>query len=499
MQSQGQQNYGTEAGLEAGVGAAALTGNSMLLTASLIIADVVGAGVLALSVAIARVGWLGGTVLIVVLMIMNVHISILMWRVRMQFPEIHSYVGMASMAFSKAADSHRKAMVCIANVGQHMLLFAFMGVYVLCCGRALGSIFYSIHTCLPTWALIACLIILPFHAMARKLGTFQSLIWVNVATILGTIFIPLGYMLHQGVDSSRASSSHFFAFTNPDFRDTFIAISTLSISYTSQFMVIEIISEMKDPSEFPTSYIRFAAPFQLIAYLVVGLGGYYFVGDQVTGMIGDNIPFGFCFRLAAACLLAHMLVTYMVKGIVLCKGVHTMIDPDATHDYSGGAAKVWGGLVVFVAGASWLIANLVPFFNELVDLIGATLVPVICYIVPICCYMRMVKDFPSKAHPPRSLEDLLIMSYLVMSVFLLIFGTYYSVLNIVEHWHTFGPPFGCHCHDVWNTCQCSAMHSGMQAQCPAGANATHSFAVQENMVDANFDWLGMYSASNIRS
>merc|ERR1719478_662599 len=100
----------------------------------------------------------------------------------MQFPEIHSYVEMASMTFSKASEAQRKAMVWVAHVGQHLLLFSFMGVYVLCCGRALGSIFYTIHTCLPTWALIACLIILPFHAMARKLGTFQSLIWVNVAT-----------------------------------------------------------------------------------------------------------------------------------------------------------------------------------------------------------------------------------------------------------------------------------------------------------------------------
>eukprot|EP00439_Symbiodinium_sp_Y106_P027017 s6062_g3.t1 len=55
-------------------------GNSALLTAGLLIADVVGAGVLAMGQAVAKLGWLLGTICILAMLAMNAHIMILVWR-----------------------------------------------------------------------------------------------------------------------------------------------------------------------------------------------------------------------------------------------------------------------------------------------------------------------------------------------------------------------------------------------------------------------------------
>ena len=56
-------------------------------------------------------------------------------------------------------------------------------------------------------------------------------------------------------------------------------------------MLVEIIAEMKDPAQFLKAYWM-SAPFQGVAFLVVGIGVYYFKGDSVVDMIGDNTPFG---------------------------------------------------------------------------------------------------------------------------------------------------------------------------------------------------------------
>lgn len=60
--------------------------NGVWLTAGIIVADVVGAGILAMPVAVANLGLIPGIITLVVLLLANVHISIAMWRVRMFCP-----------------------------------------------------------------------------------------------------------------------------------------------------------------------------------------------------------------------------------------------------------------------------------------------------------------------------------------------------------------------------------------------------------------------------
>lgn len=466
-------------------------GNSAALTAALIIADVVGAGILGMAVAVAKLGWLAGVVCILLLLAMNVHISMLMWRLRMHFRgQVRSYRTMVEAAFSRAPEGQRKAMSLLAGVGQYGFISSMLGIYVLSGGRALGNMFYDQYVCLPTWTLLTCAIVLPFHANARKLGTWKSLIWLNVVTITGTCLIPLAYMWSQGLENTRPPGSQFVATAHFSFADAFAALSTFSFAFTSQFMVIEIINEMKNPSEFPKAYMCMSVPFQAAAFLIVGVCGYYFVGDKVAGMIGDNIPFGFVFRAAAGCLLTHMLVTFMVKGIIIGNAVHRAVNEDAERDDSECAWRTWGLIVLGAAFMSWLIASIVPFFNELVGLIGASLTPLCCYLIPIASYMRWARDFSPKdqgTHPLKMFEDVVLALELVVALVLIVFGTYFAVSQLISNWGMFGPPFACHCQHMWNTCACSADHSGMFDIC---RNALESVAIQVNdMIDSNFVWV----------
>lgn len=487
--------YGATCGLEAGINIRAdilTTGNSSFLTAALIVADVVGSGILGISVAVSQLGWLPGVVSIVLLLLVNAHVCMLMWHIRMAFPEdVTGFMSMVNQAFSRAPEGQRKFMSFIAGMGQYTLIFTSMGIYVLSGGRALGNMFYDYHICLPTWAMVTCAIIVPFHANARRLGTWQSLIWMNLAMLLGVCLIPLSFMLSQGLQATRPAGSIFVAVADFDMSNTFAAISVISFSFTSPLMVVEIISEMKNPSQFPKAYMHMAAPFQAIAFIGVAIGGYYFVGDKMHGMIGDNIPFGFVSRLAALCLFAYMMVTYMVRGIVLCRSMHSTIAHTADGDDGAAAWQTWGGIVLFVALMAWLIASTVPFFNELAALVGALLVSLCCWLIPIFSYIRWAIDFPSKEqneeHRLGKLERIVLMLELAVAAMLLVFGTYFAARQIRDKWDTFGPPFACHCQSMWNTCECSAQHAGMFELCQAVVKsvATH---VNE-MVDANFVWM----------
>ena len=88
--------------------------NGVFLTAGIIVADVVGAGILAMPVALANFGLYPGIVALLLLLAANVHISVVMWRVRMFCPTCigtTTYTGFVRGAFAKAPAWQRRVMI----------------------------------------------------------------------------------------------------------------------------------------------------------------------------------------------------------------------------------------------------------------------------------------------------------------------------------------------------------------------------------------------------
>lgn len=483
-------SYGSTESLEAGKfeKLGFISKNSTWLTACLIVADVVGAGILGLPVAIANIGWLPGVILILLLLAMNVHVSVLMWRIRMFFSEsVCTYQQMVSMSFSRADEGTQERMSTFAGALQYTFICSILGIYVLSAGRALGHVFYNVFLCMPTWGLLSCCVIVPINATAKRLGTWKNLVWLNTAAISIACLLPLAYMYSEGVENSRPAGSVVEAVVPFEFSKAFAALSTFTFGFTGQFMIIEIISEMEKPSEFPDAYVYKSAPFQAAAFVLVGVGGYYCIGSKATGMIGDNIGFGGAFRVTFACLLVQMTTAYLMKAIVIGRAMMRYADKDPDESHDATAATTWGAIVLSVAGIAWLISSVVPFFNDLVDLVGASVTPVACYMIPIVCYVKWVKDFRSEEYALTTMDIIILTAEFTLSLLLLIFGTYFALLDIMKNWDTYGPPFACHCEGMWNSCACSATHIGMEAQCQP---VTKAMALQvKEMVDVNFAWL----------
>jgi len=438
--------------------------NSAWLTAGILVADVVGAGVLSMPLAVANLGWLTGGLVMILMLFVNVHISILMWRVRMHCPEAHSYVDLAMGAFAGAPAWQRHAFATATVASQMIFMFCVLSLYLLSIGKGLGMLFHNVHLCLPTWALLAVGLLLPCACTSREMGSYKALVWVNILTLAGAVAIPLGYMMYAGIGDIRPEGSHPYAVLLPSITGVLSALNTFSFGFSGQFILTEVISEMQDPAEFPRSY-ALSAPFQLAAFLAAGLGGYLLVGDKISGMISENIPFGPVFQLAAICLVVHMLVSYLIKGVVFCGAVQRAID----REYSDSGDRrwrswlSWDAIVLVVLLSAWLMANLVPFFADAVGLLGASLTPLSCFVIPILMFMRWYADAGIKRPHVSGLEWALMFCELALAVALILFGTITSLQDIRGHWHTYGGPFQCHCEGLWRTCACSGNHIGMEA------------------------------------
>lgn len=456
--------------------------NGVLLTAGIIVADVVGAGILAMPVALANFGLYPGIIALVLLLAANVHISIVMWRVRMFCPSCigtTTYTAYVRGAFAKAPTWQRRAIISLTGFSQKSFMVGMMVLYLLSAGKGMGMLFYHNHVCLPTWMIYAALLLLPFAATARHMGSWQSLVWINVATLMGTVLIPLGFYTIIGTEEIKVPGSEVEMFSDLSLRRILSGLSTFTFGMTSQFMLVEIIAEMKEPMKMPTAYAKVSAPFQLVMFAVAGIGGYLYMGNKVDGMMNENLPFGGAFQVAAGCMLTHMLISYLIKGVVMCKSVHRAVDRTYAHA-SDNRPRSWIGWICIVSSMlvlAWFLANIVPFFGAAVDLLGASVTPISCWLIPLICYMRMSWDYPDWENSEgrkggrrskfiKIVEWIVIGIECILALILMVFGTRSSLLTIVEEWETFGEQFECHCEGLWQTCGCSAQHAGMAQFCP---------------------------------
>jgi len=441
--------------------------NSAWLTAGIIIADVVGAGILGMPRAVSAFGWLLGAVVMVVMLAANVHISILLWKVRVFYSPCdgaHTYKDLCKGAFAKAPKWQFRAASITTWVSQYSFMFGLLGLYLLSAGKGLGMLFHTSEICLPQWAAIAALVLLPFAGTAREMGSYQSLVWINIITLCGTVAIPLVYFVTQGPEEIRKEGSEMLLVADMTPVGVLSGLSTFTFGMTSQFMLTEIISEMKDPQEFPKAYVKISAPFQLVAFMLAGIGGYYFLGDKVEGMINENLPFNVALQAAAACLVVHMLISYLIKGVVFCRAIlmkakEKYANPD---DQRKRSIMAWNAVVLPTLACAWLFANLVPFFSDAVDLLGASFTPLSCWVMPIVMFVRYYADADEDEKPKVSVLEWVVMAAeMALGLVLMVLGTKSSIETILSKWQVYGYPFECHCQGLWSTCACSSDHYGM--------------------------------------
>lgn len=462
--------------------------NGLIVTAGVIVADTVGAGMLSMSAAVAHFGWLLGGFLICVLLAMNVHICMIIWRLKIAFPEAKTFGQLAGCVFAKSSPSMGRFMAKFADTLQLVFIFVMLAADATSYGKGLGMLFYDVRICLPTWVLIGSAVLFPIHSRTRSIGNINWLLIFCVVAVTMTIVIPIYSFMRLGVTATRPAESHMVPFEGMTLLGILGGLNIMIFNFTCEFMIVEIVDEMKDPRQFPKAFWSMAYPFLCTMMFIAGIGGYYFKGDTVHGLILNNMPFGPSLRVVSACLVLFVLVAYLLKSIVLCRALHLKLDP---ANFEKETARSWAGWNMIVAAmfaGAWFVSGLVPFFTPFVDLMGATMSPICCILLPIFFYFRWWRDTDQRLTKLSFLEWCLIGFEILFGLLIMTVGTYDAVTTIMAGWHHFGAPFACHCENIWNTCSCSSEHPGMgtcSAATVIGGGAVEIFESAAHHVHAN--------------
>ena len=427
------------------------------------ISEVVGAGVLTLSQKYAELGYVPASLLILANFFLLYYTAWQMVEVKKVF--------LAAVSISDAMDyTFGRVLRTTCHVILLINLTFVLGDYLLLIGKSLGSTIYNIHLCSPIWTLIGSAIAGSLLCSLRYLHSTTALCVVSVLTISGSVGIVIVALVVNG----RAADveSPIFA-EGLDFMQFMQSQSAIYFTFSGQFMFFELMSEMKDFTEF-TKTFRIAGPFQVSIYLLVGCVGYYYKGTEASGYFLDNLGFGPAYRVASALLCFHIIVGFVIVGNVLCRILHIQFSPFRANDLSWRGRLEWAAVGFGVTTTSFVIANAIPFFDLLTGLIGGLLLPPLCLLAPVLLYIKtrhmvsllllavvlasdlaLLLSFSQVERPLAIWEWVINLSLVAMGGLLMVISTMENVRELISNWSTFGAPFSCHCQGMWDTCECS--------------------------------------------
>jgi amino acid permease len=188
---------------------------------------------------------------------------------------------------------------------------------------------------------------------------------------------------------------------------------------------------------------RKAAPRSL-AMSLTAFGTFYVIivlaaGSHPPAFLFDAIPAGLNRRIAGLLLWAHVVVSYAINSQAICSSMDRLISHRGMSDTMSSSQR-WLILTCLMAAAAYTVANAIPFFQDLVALIGAlTSVPLTLLLPAVFWRKHLAVPIWKPTH-----DSLYSYSLLVFAVVFMVAATVGSVYSIQQDWSAHGPPFSCH-------------------------------------------------------
>ena len=330
----------------------------------------------------------------------------------------------------------------LVTIIYYVNIFLVLGNYILVMSHAVAAGFGEENICLPTAGVIASTLMFAISqlrtmAMLGRSASVISLISLAIVVVQCLVAIQMGndrFSYENEEENANVDNSLWQSLVSQ-----LAALSSIGFAVGSQKLFLNIRHEFADRDAAPKSLgialISFGAVYLLVCLLA---------GPDPPSLLFDAISIGPQRRIAGFLLWVHVAVSFAINSQALCSSLDRLKFHRVTIFGLGERHRArWGVLTFLVAISSYLIANAVPFFKDLVALIGALTSIPLTLLLP-ALYHRKVIDAPLFWIGPGSCTDICSLSLIIFSIIFLICGVVGSISSIEMDWANHGPPFACH-------------------------------------------------------
>ena len=391
-------------------------------TSPVILAEVMGAGVLGLPYATARLGLVYGVLTSLICGAVAFYAGMLLVRVKHDLgqSEANSY---EDLACALGGEAFGRLTGVVVRVAWAMLLPYFL----LASANSVALIVPESQLSSSTAVLITAVILL-VPLQLRTLHQISALCLPSSLAVITAIVIILATLFFddssKGPMTSPVSSGTFF--------DFFGNIGAFLFAYMGHSMYLEMMREMVDSREFGSIVLPVATFAMIVCYTGTAVAGVCAYGASVSEFLPNSMPEGLPKRLVGVLLAFHTLVSYLVTSQPLHRCLHGVVFPSTVDEYTPRAAFDWLLVTCMQLLVSLVAAICIPFFADLQGLLGSLTGAAFIFGFPAFFFLRA----SSLANVPASWPDYVVCVLLlvVLTPLFMVVGTYSESLDIVGKW-----------------------------------------------------------------
>eukprot|EP01135_Chromosphaera_perkinsii_P004078 Nk52_evm9s268 gene=Nk52_evmTU9s268 len=371
-----------EANIELGIDANIDRKSSVKRSIYNIICTMVGAGILSLPTALAKVGWVYGFLFLTVITLCATYCGNIMGRVLARGSckgPILTYEDMGEVAAGKAG----RYAVYICSYGTLYLVSILM---LILASNMWEAIFpHSLTT--SEWIAVTAAIIFPL-LFVRTLNHVAFISFFGMAAVLVVVAYVFIYSFVEYAKPDHKTYGHVnMADVSTENLSSFF--TTVVFSFGGAPLFAEIYRCLRQPEKYSrVMYGAFSLMFSL--YTLIMISGYFVYGDyllakEVKGNIVLALPSGWGQTMVSVLILIHVIAAYVVIANPLFRCIEAAMNIDRRGP--AWAFVFMGSFRTLMLGSHFFIACLLPFFPYVMNFIGATTSNFATFILPCWFYV----------------------------------------------------------------------------------------------------------------
>ncbi|KAJ0753659.1 putative amino acid transporter, transmembrane domain-containing protein [Helianthus annuus] len=372
-----------------------------------------GVGIITVPYALAAGGWLS-LLLLFTIAISTFYTGLLIKRCMDTDPTIRSYPDIGDRAFGKTG---RIIVLILINMELYLVATGFLIME----GDNLSNMFpqmdfdiLGIHvSSKKSFVIIVAAIILP----TTWLNNMRLLSYISASGVLASLIV-LGSVLWVGVfDGVGLQEKGRLVSWNgmPS------AISLYAFCYGVHPVLPTLYTSMRNKHQF-SKVLLLCFVFSTVTYSSMAVIGYLMFGSKVESQVTLSLPTD---KTSSRVAIFTTLVTPILKYALLVTPIVDSIKERLLYSFN---TKKYSLLIkTSLVITTVVVAIALPFFGDLMSLVGALLIVAASSILPSLCYLKI-----SGTYKIFGLELVLIGFIVLIGILVAIMGTYTALADILR-------------------------------------------------------------------
>ena len=286
-----------------------------------------------------------------------------------KFPQVHNMGHAGTKLFGKIGG---------AFVGFACILFIvfIMGAHILTF-RLMMNVLTDNRFCSIIWTFVGFLISF-LCCLPRTMKKMSYLSAASFASIIGAVIITMAAIIHQHPGAEVVHGHLKFAvraWPKPgmQFHEYFNSLTNIVFAYAGHVAFFAFISELRRPGDFNKS-LAFLQISDISMYVFTAIIIYVYAGDGVKAPALDSANLLFS-KIAYGVASITIIVAGVVNGHIAIKSTYVSLNKrmkgDMMHEKTLRSVGIWVGITGSLWLLSWILAELIPVFSDIVGLTGA--------------------------------------------------------------------------------------------------------------------------------